>query len=147
MPASYDDFVEEWTSPDRMDVTLALEHDRQVIGDVYLRVTDAWSQREVVEQARACEAAIGWLVDPAYARQGLATEGAREVLRLCFDGLGLRRVTAAAFAENTASVRVMEKIGMRIEGRGVREALHRDRGWVDGVNAAVLADEWRAKRR
>jgi RimJ/RimL family protein N-acetyltransferase len=41
-------------------------------------------------------------------------------------------------------VRVMEKLGMRIEGRGIREALHRDHGWVDGVNAALLVDEWRA---
>jgi len=46
-------------------------------------------------------------------------------------------VTAAAFADNAASVRVMEKLGMRIEGRGIREALHRDHGCVDGVNAAL----------
>jgi RimJ/RimL family protein N-acetyltransferase len=147
IPASYDAFVEEWTRPERRDVTLALEHDDEVIGDVFLRVTDAWSQREVVDRARGTQADVGWLVDPAYAGRGLATEGAREVLRISFDELGLHRVTAAAFAENVASIRVMEKIGMRLEGRGVREALHRDLGWVDGVSAAVLAEEWRAKRR
>jgi RimJ/RimL family protein N-acetyltransferase len=143
-PASYDVFEQEWTRPERMDVTLVLELDGRVVGDVFLRVIDAWSQREVVEEARRTQAEIGWLVDPAYGGRGLATEAAGEVLRICFEELGLRRVTAAAFAENAASVRVMEKIGMRIEGRGVREALHRDHGWVDGVSAAVLADEWRA---
>src|SRR5215475_13440820 len=143
-PASYDVFEQEWTRSERMDVTLVLELEGRVVGDVFLRVIDAWSQREVVEEARRTQAEIGWLVDPAYGGRGLATEAARELLRICFEELALRRVTAAAFAENAASVRVMEKIGMRIEGRGVREALHRDRGWVDGVSAAVLADEWRA---
>jgi RimJ/RimL family protein N-acetyltransferase len=144
---SYDAFASEWAGPGRMDTTLVLERDGQVVGDVFLRVTDAWSQREVAEQARGSQGDIGWLVDPAYAGQGFATEAAGALLRICFDALGLRRVVAAAFAENHASVRVMEKLGMRIEGRGVKEALHRDLGWVDGVNAALLAEEWRANRR
>jgi RimJ/RimL family protein N-acetyltransferase len=141
---SYDAFVEEWTTSDRFDTTLVIELADRLVGDVFLKVTDAWSQRETRDRARGTQGDIGWLVDPAYAGQGLATEAARALLRICFEGLGLRRVTAAAFADNGASLRVMEKIGMRIEGRGVREALHRDRGWVDGVNAALLADEWRS---
>jgi RimJ/RimL family protein N-acetyltransferase len=141
---AYDAFAEEWAASDRFDTTLVIELGDRVVGDVFLKVTDAWSQRETRNQARGTQGDIGWLVDPAYAGQGLATEAARTVLRICFDGLGLRRVTAAAFADNAASVRVMEKLGMRVEGRGVREALHRDRGWVDGVNAALLAEEWRS---
>jgi RimJ/RimL family protein N-acetyltransferase len=140
----YDAFVEEWTTSDRFDTTLVVELGGKVVGDVFLRATDAWSQRETRDQARGTQGDIGWLVDPAYAGQGIATEAARALLALCFDGLGMRRVTAAAFADNSASLRVMEKLGMRQEGRGVREALHRDRGWVDGVNAALLADEWRS---
>jgi RimJ/RimL family protein N-acetyltransferase len=41
----------------------------------------------------------------------------------------------------------MEKIGMRLETRTRRASLHRDLGWLDGVEAAILADEWAAKRR
>jgi RimJ/RimL family protein N-acetyltransferase len=141
---AYDAFEEEWTASDRFDTTLVVELDGHVVGDVFLKVTDAWGQRETRDQARATQGEIGWLVDPAYAGQGLATEAGQALLAICFDGLGLRRVTAAAFADNAASVRVMEKLGMRIEGRGIREALHRDHGWVDGVNAALLVDEWRA---
>jgi RimJ/RimL family protein N-acetyltransferase len=141
---SYDAFAEEWTSTDRLDTTLAIELGDRLVGDLFLKVTDAWSQRETRAQARGTQGDIGWLVDPAHAGQGLATEAARALLRICFEGLGLRRVTAAAFADNGASVRVMEKVGMRMEGRGIREALHRDRGWVDGVNAALLVDEWRS---
>jgi RimJ/RimL family protein N-acetyltransferase len=92
-------------------------------------------------------AAIGWCLDPAYTGRGYATEAASELLRICFEDIGVRRVVAGAFADNAASVRVMERIGMRIEGRGVRESLHRDLGWLDGVTAAILVEEWRARRR
>jgi RimJ/RimL family protein N-acetyltransferase len=143
---SYDAFAEEWRSSDRFDTVLAVEQDATLVGDVFLRVTDAWSQREVREQALGTQGDIGWLVDPTYAGHGIATEAAAALLALCFETLGLRRVTASAFADNAASLRVMEKLGMRVEGRGVREALHRDLGWVDGVNTALLVEEWRANR-
>ena len=54
---------------------------------------------------------------------------------------------AGAFADNAASLRVMARLGMRIESRTLRGSLHRDLGWVDGVEAAVLAEEWRAGRK
>ena len=67
----------------------------------------------------------------------------RELLRLCFDVLGVRRVVALAFADNAPSLRVMERVGMRRESLMVKESLHRELGWVDGVSYALLADEWR----
>lgn len=44
---------------------------------------------------------------------GLATEAAREVLRFAFDAAGLPRVFAGADAPNAASIRVMDRLGMR----------------------------------
>ena len=70
----------------------------------------------------------------------------RELLRICFEDLRLRRVTANAFAANEASWRLMERVGMRREGFSVADSLHRDLGWVDGVLYALLADEWSADR-
>jgi RimJ/RimL family protein N-acetyltransferase len=67
----------------------------------------------------------------------------REVLRVCFEDLGLRRVTAECFAENEASWRLMERVGMRRETHTVRESLHRSGEWLDGFGYALLADEWR----
>jgi RimJ/RimL family protein N-acetyltransferase len=145
-PDDYDEFARAFSEPARTDTTLVVEHDGTVVGDLYLAVTDAWGQREVAERAARTQAEIGWSVDPAYGGRGYATEGAAELLRICFDGLGLRRATAGAFADNVASIRVMEKIGMTIEGRSRQDSLHRELGWVDGVSAAVLADDWRARR-
>jgi len=48
--------------------------------------------------------------------RGLATEAARGVLGYAFGKLGLSRIDSGAAFENTASKRVMEKIGMRYLG-------------------------------
>ena len=146
-PTSYDDYVERYGTPERLDSTLVVELGGTIIGDLFLGVEAPYSQVEVRDRAAGSQAAIGWLLDPAYVGHGYATEATAELLRICFEELGLRRVVAGAFADNAASLRVMARIGMRIEGRTVRGSLHRDLGWVDGVEAAVLAEEWRAGRK
>jgi RimJ/RimL family protein N-acetyltransferase len=145
-PTSYDDYVERYGTPERLASTLVVELGDTIIGDLFLGVETPYSQVEVREQAAGSQAAIGWLLDPAFVGHGYATEAAAEVLRICFEDLGLHRVVAGAFADNTASLRVMERIGMRLEGRAVRGSLHRDLGWVDQLDAAVLAEEWRARQ-
>jgi RimJ/RimL family protein N-acetyltransferase len=54
-------------------------------------------------------------------------------------------VTANSFADNLASWRLMERLGMRREVYTVRESLHRSGEWLDGVGYALLADEWRGE--
>lgn len=63
---------------------------------------------------------LGWILQKRYWRQGFATEAALAVREFA-RGLGLRRLTAHCDARNTASRRVMEKIGMSLEdGTGTR---------------------------
>jgi len=50
---------------------------------------------------------------------GFATEAAERLVRYGFEELGLSRIVAVAREENTASRRVIEKLGMREDGRGV----------------------------
>jgi ribosomal-protein-alanine N-acetyltransferase len=50
---------------------------------------------------------------PGWWGRGLATEAARACLRFAFEELGLERVVAGADPPNTASLRVLEKLGMR----------------------------------
>jgi RimJ/RimL family protein N-acetyltransferase len=69
------------------------------------------------------------------------------VLRICFEDLGLRRVTAECFAANEASWRLMERLGMRRESHNVGDSLHRSGEWLDGYGYALLADEWRERNR
>jgi RimJ/RimL family protein N-acetyltransferase len=130
-----------------MASTITLERDGVVIGDLMLRFEDPWAQGEVKEQAVGAGAEIGWSIDPAQGGQGYATEAAAELLRIAFEELGMHRVTALCFADNEPSWRLMERIGMRREGYFVKDSLHRDQGWVDGLAYAILGEEWAEKAR
>ncbi|RIJ56280.1 GNAT family N-acetyltransferase [Clavibacter phaseoli] len=124
---------------------LVLELDGRVVGDVMVRVEDAWAQREVAHLAVGTQAELGWTLDPAVGGRGLATEAVRAALRIAFEGLGVRRVVASAFADNAPSLRLAERVGMRRESYAVADSLHRDLGWIDGVGYALLAEEWAAR--
>lgn len=143
-----EELVEMLLEPDKPRATLVVERDGVVIGDLMLRVQDGWSQRDVADRAAGTAAELGWVFDPAYAGQGLATEAVRELLAVALDpapsGLALRRVTAGCFVDNTASWRLMDRVGLRREHHAVADALHRDLGWVDSYYYALLAEEWRA---
>ncbi len=72
--------------------------------------------------------------------KGLATEAAREVLRFGFAECRLARVTGSADAPNTASLHVLEKIGLRFARRELR-------GSLDLVDYALTRAEWAAAAR
>ena len=141
-----EEYAQTFADPERLSKTLVVERDGAVVGDLMLLVEDAWAQAEVADQAHDIQAELGWVVEPAHAGQGYATEAAGALLRICFEELGLRRVTAQCFADNVASWRLMEKLGMRRETHTVRESLHRSGTWLDGFAYAILAEEWRAQR-
>ena len=52
---------------------------------------------------------------------------------------------AHEFADNAASRRAMEKVGLRHEATFREESLHLSRGWIDGVTYAMLASEHRGR--
>ena len=145
-PAGLGDHREQFAEPARLAtmVIVTLDNDpaAPVVGDLMLRREDGWAQREVADQARGVQAELGWAFDPAYTGHGYATEAVRELLRYCFEELGLRRVTANCFLDNDSSWRLMERVGMRRELHAVRESLHRSGRWLDGVGYAILAEEW-----
>ena len=55
---------------------------------------------------------IGWRLSADYWGQGLATEGARKVMRHAFETLGLEELVSFTVPANIRSRRVMEKLGM-----------------------------------
>jgi RimJ/RimL family protein N-acetyltransferase len=146
LPADYETYVTTFTDPGRLAAAVIVEHDGEVIGDFMLRVEDAWAQAEVADAARKSQAELGWVLDPAYTGQGFATEAVCELLRYCFEDLGIRRVVANCFADNIASWRLMERVGMRREAHAIRDSLHRSGEWLDGYTYALLADEWSRMR-
>ncbi len=144
-PRTFEEYRSKFDGTGRLDRTLVVELDGFVVGDLMLKVQDGWAQNAVEDHAKEVEAELGWTLDPDYGGRGYATEAVDAMLRICFEDLALRRVTAVCFADNTSSWRLMERLGMRRETRAVRESLHLSGAWLDTLGYALLADEWAAR--
>lgn len=97
-------------------LTLIWEEAGRVIGDLGLWLTD--KRGEVAE--------IGWVMHPDVSGRGLATEAVQPVLDAAFEVYGRHRVGAQMDAQNVASARLCERLGMR------REAHLRQNCWRKG---------------
>jgi RimJ/RimL family protein N-acetyltransferase len=117
----------------------------QVVGQAVVGVVDGMGQSGHEEEFVEREGRLAYFVRPDHAGRGLATTMAGDALDNAFGRLGLRRVQAGCFADNVASWRVMEKLGMRREQHGVRDSFHAELGWIDGYTYAILAEEWHGR--
>jgi RimJ/RimL family protein N-acetyltransferase len=88
---------------------------------------------------------VGYIVDPAHQGNGYATEMARFMLHLGFDEMNLHRMIARIDPRNTASARVLERLGMRKEAYLVSNEFIQGE-WTDEEDFAILEDEWRAQQ-
>jgi RimJ/RimL family protein N-acetyltransferase len=57
---------------------------------------------------------VGWLIDTPWQGRGLATEAGGACIDYAFGELGFERVVSICTAENSASRRVMEKLGFSV---------------------------------
>ena len=105
----------------------------RMVGELMLRLVSTSSR----------QGEIGWSFHPDVHGRGLATEGAREIIRMGFEELGLHRIWAGCDARNDASLRVMGRLGMRREAALVENEYLKGE-WTSEVICALLATEWRA---
>lgn len=83
---------------------------------------------------------IGYWIDHRLAGRGLMPRAVALAIDHCFQQLGLHRIEINIRPENASSLRVVEKLGLRHEGR--RPAyLHIDGAWRDHESFAIHADE------
>ncbi len=122
-------------------VTLGDDATAPIIGDFMLRARTPGPSSMSPTRPTSTQAELGWVLDPAHTGHGYATEALRELLRYCFQGLGVHRVTANCFLDNDTSWRLMERVGMRRELHAVRESLQRSGRWLDTVGYAILEEE------
>lgn len=86
---------------------------------------------------------VGWRFDPEVWGRGYATEVARAAIAEAFTTLGLDEICSVPQAENSASVRVAERIGMRRDRMATIPANER-RGELSAVLFRMSRDEWAA---
>ncbi len=133
IPHPYPDGVaEQWIAqqaenPD--NYTFAID-DGQLAGGIGLRLTHEFDRAEVGY----------WLGVPFWGR-GYTTEALGAVIRFGFEDLNLHRIYAGYFDRNKASGRVMEKNGLKYEGR-LREHVKKWDVYVDVVYHGILREEW-----
>ncbi|GII79440.1 N-acetyltransferase [Sphaerisporangium rufum] len=115
------------------DLNLAVElrETGELIGDLYL----FW------RSAEHRQGEIGFIFHPDHHGRGLAGEASREILRLGFEDLGLHRIYGRCDGRNTASARLMERLGMRREAHLVENELFKGE-WSDELVYAMLRREW-----
>jgi RimJ/RimL family protein N-acetyltransferase len=116
---------------DNLAVAVTERESGALIGDFNLDLLDA-------ELGRA---EIGFAMNPAYAGKGYATEAGRAVLGLAFEHYGFHRVIGICNGRNTASMRLMERLGMRREGYFVQSEVVKGKR-VDVASYAILCQEW-----
>ena len=85
---------------------------------------------------------FGCVIGPEHQGRGYATEACELMMRLGFVDLRLHRMVARCDARNTASARVLEKLGLRREAHFVENEFIKGE-WTDEVVYATLATEWR----
>ncbi|HEX6358596.1 GNAT family protein [Actinophytocola sp.] len=84
---------------------------------------------------------IGYVFHPDSHGKGFATEATRQMLRLGFEEMGLHRITGRCSAQNTASAKLMTRLGMRQEAHFV-DCRRVDGEWREELVFAILRREW-----
>jgi RimJ/RimL family protein N-acetyltransferase/predicted enzyme related to lactoylglutathione lyase len=119
----------------KFQLAVTLKESGQLIGNCGVRL----------KEPGALEADIGYELAPEQWRRGYATEAARAMAAFGFTQLGVHRIWSWCIAENAASARVLEKLGMRQEGRLRENEFFKGRWW-DTLIYAILEPEWRARQ-
>ena len=83
---------------------------------------------------------VGWIFNPIVQGHGLATEAAAAILSLCFNTLEAHRVIAQLYADNTASARLCDRLGMRHEALLREDQLFKG-AWASTSVYALLRSE------
>jgi ribosomal-protein-alanine N-acetyltransferase len=85
-------------------------------------------------------ASVGYWLDREYAGRGVMPRAVAMVIDHCFANAGLHRIEIAIRPENSNSLRVVEKLGLREVGYAPK-FLHIDGAWRDHRLYAVTAEE------
>ena len=102
------------------DRAITLKSTQTVIGAAgYVPLLDVFNQIPELKASgaskyRVPEVGLFWAVDPAFQRQGYASEAAQGLIKYAFKHLQLKRILATTEYENIASQAVMQKVGMKM---------------------------------
>src|SRR5205807_8892992 len=91
------------------------------------------------------QAEIGYTLSRPYQGRGIASEAISRLLEYAFVTLDLHRVIAITDCENTASIALLERLGLRREGHFLQNVWFKGK-WGDEYLYAILKEEWLRKQ-
>jgi RimJ/RimL family protein N-acetyltransferase len=125
-------------------------------GNGSINVVDSWCQMGVYRKAtqeligdvgmhflppNAQQVELGFTISPRHQRQGYAAEAVDALLSYLFGSLNKHRIMASVDPRNTASIALLEKIGMRKNAHHI-QGVWTPEGWGDDMIYTVLREEW-----
>ena len=126
--------IEEWIDENKKEnnriFTFSINFQGQFIGLIALNLG-----KEKYKNAE-----VWYKIHPGFWNKGFATEALKTIIQFSFNNLHLHRIGAGCAVENVSSVRVLEKVGMTLEGRK-RQNLPLKTGWSDNFEYAILSSD------
>lgn len=117
---------------DTLALAVVRRGDRQLIGQVLLHWSDATSGQGEVR----------FLIHPAFAGQGYMTEALTAIFDLAFEQFRIHRLMVRCDGRSHHSIKLMQKLGMRLEAHYREHALFQGE-WDEELHFAILDREWR----
>jgi [ribosomal protein S5]-alanine N-acetyltransferase len=102
------------TSRTKPPTVWAIEVDRHAVGGIGV---------EPLSDVERVSGEIGYWLGEKYWGRGIVTDAVRAVTQYAFREFDLTRIFALPFADNAASIRVLEKAGYVLEGRLLHSAI------------------------
>lgn len=124
-------FIEKSDSLHTRRFGLVGENQDEILGSVSLLEIDAdHSQAE-----------LSFFISKEASGRGLTTEAAKLALKFAFESLGLNRIYAFHLVENSASAKILAKLGFTNEGV-LRERVKIEGRFYDVKMSSFLKNEW-----
>lgn len=111
---------------------VALQNEDKVIGLVGF---GDWSRHHN-------RAMLGYDLAQAYWGQGFASEAVKRSIRFGYEEMGLHRIEAETIADNSESVRMLQRLGFQLEGLRRGYSLEDDGVYHDSAMYALLRQEY-----
>lgn len=111
---------------------IILKETGEIIGSIGIHPHERFSRAE-----------IGYWLGINYWNKGYMSEACRRIIDFGFETLGLERIQAGYFTDNIASLRVMEKAGMRYECT-LRSYVQKNDTDRDIAYCAIIREDWQS---
>lgn len=116
---------------DTLTLAMVRKGDKLLLGHVSLNWSDA----------TAGQGEIRFCINPAFAGQGFAQEAVGAMFDLAFDHFRIHRLFARTDGRNHHSIKLMQRLGMRLEAHYREHALFQGE-WDEELHFAILDREW-----